>query len=122
MSAPSPARDAIVAALDVLREKEAKLMRVNEALADTRREIKLLERTLRQLNGGGTALSADTEARRERRAKAAEALAGSDGPMSAADVADAVGIHRRGVRKLLESMVAAGEAVEVPGGFAAPAE
>lgn len=104
-------------ALDRLREKEGKLLRVGEALAETRREIRVLERILRQLDGTTPGQMDVAGAARIR-----ELLAKADGPLTGPEIADALSFDRRGIAHRMKGMVRRGEAVEVPGGYAAPAD
>ena len=114
----SPAREVINEALDRLREKEAKLLRVKEALAETRREIAVLERVLRNLNGEAPPGQTDLGGAR----LIADLLAQADGPLTPREIADALSLSARGMGPRLRGMVRRGEAIEVPGGFAAPAK
>lgn len=116
MSDQSPAREVICEALDRLREKEAKLLRVREALGETRREIRVLEQTLHRLDGGPRRGNTDMAGAQ----RVADLLAQADGPLTAREIADALGLDTRGIAPRMKGMVRRGEAVEVSGGYAVP--
>lgn len=113
------ARQALELALDALREKESKLLRVQSALKDTRRDIKVLERTLRALNG--TSNGEPPMPSEERKERLVAALRSADAPLSIADLATATGGGGQGLSPMLRAMERKGEVVRVEDGWAAAA-
>lgn len=118
---PASTTDLVRQALEVARQKEAKLLRLKDALSEVRREIKVLERTLISLGAesppasNGAASSAD-----ERREAVIAALRDADGPVSKEALAEVAG-GGQGMHFILNTLERRGEAVQVDGGWAAAA-